>query len=68
MAVPRTLLLVATLGAVIISGASDLISLFLGLETLSVSLYCLAGFLRNSEKSAEAGVGLGIKPSSWISP
>lgn len=51
-----TVLLVATLGAVIISGASDLISLFLGLETLSVSLYCLAGFLRNSEKSAEAGM------------
>ncbi|MBX3062565.1 MAG: NADH-quinone oxidoreductase subunit N [Anaerolineae bacterium] len=51
-----TVLLVATLGAVIMSGGADLIVIFLGLETLSISLYCLAGFLRNSERSAEAGL------------
>lgn len=49
-------LIVATLGACLISGAADLIMVFLALETLSISLYILAGFLRNNAKSAEAGM------------
>lgn len=51
-----TVLLTATLGALVICGASDIIFLFLGLETLSISLYCLAGFQRNNERSSEAGL------------
>lgn len=49
-------LLVATLGACLMSGAADLIMVFLALETLSISLYVLAGFLRNNPRSAEAGM------------
>jgi NADH-quinone oxidoreductase subunit N len=49
-------IMVATMGACIISGAADLITVFLGLETLSISLYILAGFLRNNARSSEAGM------------
>jgi NADH-quinone oxidoreductase subunit N len=49
-------LIVATIGAVIMSGAADLIIVFLGLETLSISLYIMAGFLRNNPRSSEAGM------------
>ncbi len=51
-----TVILVATLGACLMSGAADLIMVFLSLETLSISLYILAGFLRNNARSAEAGM------------
>jgi NADH-quinone oxidoreductase subunit N len=49
-------IMVATMGACIISGAADLILVFLGVETLSISLYILAGFLRNNPRSSEAGM------------
>jgi len=49
-------LLVATLGACFITSASDLIMVFLAVETLSISLYILAGFLRNNPRSSEAGM------------
>jgi NADH-quinone oxidoreductase subunit N len=49
-------LIVATLGACLMAGAADLILIFLALETLSISLYVLAGFLRGSPQSAEAGI------------
>jgi len=50
------LLIIATLGASLMSAASDLIMAFVALETTSITLYMLAGFLRNDERSAEAGV------------
>jgi NADH-quinone oxidoreductase subunit N len=50
------IIVVASLGACFISGASDLIMVFLALETLSISLYVLAGFLRNDKRSSEAGM------------
>jgi NADH-quinone oxidoreductase subunit N len=49
-------ILVATLGACLVSGAADLIMVFLSLETLSISLYILAGFLRGNARSSEAGM------------
>src|SRR5258708_18535343 len=49
-------LIIATVGACLISGAADLIMVFLGVETLSISLYILAGFLRNNARSSEAGI------------
>src|SRR5258708_23399778 len=49
-------IIIATVGACLISGAADVIMVFLGVETLSISLYILAGFLRNNERSAEAGM------------
>ncbi len=50
------IIIVATLGACLISGAADLILAFLAVETLSISLYILAGFLRSDKRSSEAGM------------
>lgn len=49
-------ILVATLGACLMSGAADLIMAFLAIETLSISLYVLAGLLRDNPRSSEAGM------------
>ena len=46
----------AALGATIMVSANDLIVLFLGLETLSLSLYVLAASDRRREQSQEAGL------------
>lgn len=47
---------VATLGLSLMTAASDLVMLFLALETASISLYVLAGFLRDTPRSTEAGL------------
>lgn len=48
------LLLSATLGMSLMAGAADLIMLYLALETTSISLYVLAGFLTLDRRSTEA--------------
>jgi NADH-quinone oxidoreductase subunit N len=50
------LLLLATLGAMVLAASSHFASFFLGLETLSVSLYGLIAYLRRQGRSLEAGV------------
>jgi NADH-quinone oxidoreductase subunit N len=50
------LLLLAVLGLLFMVNAQDLIVLFLGLETMSVAVYVLAGYNRASRLSAEAGL------------
>ncbi len=50
------LYLAAATGGVVMASANDLIVLFLGLETLSLSLYVLASINRRSARSAEAGL------------
>src|SRR5436309_378720 len=50
------LMLVAALGAMLMAASSDLIMLFLGLETLSIPLYVLAAFARTDLRSQEAGL------------
>ena len=50
------LLLLATLGSAVLVASDHFVSLFLGLETLSVALYVLIAYLRTSERSIEAGV------------
>ncbi len=50
------LLLVATLGAAVLVASRHFASLFLGMETLSVGLYGLLGYLRGERRSTEAGV------------
>jgi NADH-quinone oxidoreductase subunit N len=50
------LLLLAVLGMLFMANAQDLIILFLGLETMSVSVYVLAAYNRGSTFSAEAGL------------
>lgn len=49
-------LLFALLGVMLVSGVSDLISLFVCLELVTVSSYVLAAFRRNDVRSTEAGL------------
>ncbi len=50
------LLAVTTLGMDLMAASSDLIMLFLAIESTSVPLYVLAGFLRGDDKSTESGL------------
>ncbi|MBT0651880.1 NADH-quinone oxidoreductase subunit N [Geomobilimonas luticola] len=50
------LILFATAGMMLMASGTDLMTIFLGLEVLSVSLYVLAGFNRSDIKSNEAGL------------
>ena len=50
------LLLFATAGMMILASSLDLILIFLGIEVLSISLYILAGYRRNSDASNEAAL------------
>jgi NADH-quinone oxidoreductase subunit N len=50
------LILLATVGMMLMASGIDLITIFLGLELLSICLYVLAGFNRANVKSNEAGL------------
>src|SRR5947207_12512580 len=50
------LILCAVLGMMIMAGGIDLITIFIGLETMAVSFYILAGFIKPSQRSNEAAV------------
>jgi len=50
------LVLFAALGMMLMAAAGDLIIIFLGLETMSIAVYALAGFIRRDPKSNEAAV------------
>jgi NADH-quinone oxidoreductase subunit N len=50
------LVLFAALGMSIMVSASDLITLYIGLELNSLAAYVLAAFLRSDDRSAEAGL------------
>jgi NADH-quinone oxidoreductase subunit N len=50
------LILLATIGMMIMISAGDLISLYVGLELQSLSLYVVAAFQRDSVRSTEAGL------------
>ena len=50
------LLLTATLGSSILVASNHFITLFLGLEVLSVSLYALIAYVRTGEQGIEAGI------------
>lgn len=51
-----SLLLAATLGAMFLAAANDFVMLMLSLETLSLSSYVLAGYLRFDRESSEASM------------
>lgn len=51
-----TLLVAATLGAVLVVHAKELLTFFIAFELLSIPLYMLTGFRRYHRKSAEAGL------------
>lgn len=50
------LVLFATLGMCIMVSATNLMTLYMGLELNSLAAYVLAAFLRNDERSGEAGL------------
>jgi NADH-quinone oxidoreductase subunit N len=50
------ILFIATLGAAVLVIANNFISFFLGLETLSISLYVLVSYLKYRDECIEAGV------------
>ena len=50
------IILAATLGMILMISSYDLIIFYLGLELQSLSLYILASFKKNDEKSTEAGL------------
>src|SRR5438094_926151 len=43
-------------GMMIMAGGIDLVTIFIGLETMAVSFYILAGFIKPSQRSNEAAV------------
>ena len=51
-----TLLMFATVGMMFMAGGGDLISIYLGLELMSLSTYVLVGFMRRDVASTEAAV------------
>jgi NADH-quinone oxidoreductase subunit N len=50
------LILCATLGMMFMAGSIDLVSIFIGLETMAVSFYVLTGYIRPSRRSNEAAI------------
>ena len=50
------LVLLATLGMSLMVSASDMLTLYLGLELNSLAAYVMASYLRNDSRSAEAGL------------
>jgi NADH-quinone oxidoreductase subunit N len=49
------LMLASTIGMCLMASASDLVMLYLAIETTSIPLYILAGFMLSDEHSTEAG-------------
>ncbi len=50
------LMLFATGGMMLMASAGDLITLYLGLELMALSIYILAGFMRRDNRSNEASI------------
>lgn len=50
------LIIFATTGMMLMAGALNLITIFLGIELMSVPLYVLAGFMRKKERANEAAL------------
>jgi NADH-quinone oxidoreductase subunit N len=50
------LLLFATSGMLALAGANSLVTLFVGLETMSICLYVMAGLIKNEKAGAESAL------------
>ena len=50
------LILFATTGMMLMASAADLITLYLGLELMALSIYILAGFMQSDNRSNEAAI------------
>lgn len=51
-----TILLTATTGAMFLCGADELVTIFVSLETLSISSYLLTGYMKRDPRSNEAAL------------
>ncbi len=51
-----TILLTATVGGMLLSGAEELVMIFVSLETLSISSYLLTGYMKQDPRSNEAAL------------
>lgn len=51
-----TILLTATLGGMFLSGADELLTMFVSLETLSIASYLLTGYMKRDPRSNEAAL------------
>jgi NADH-quinone oxidoreductase subunit N len=51
-----SLILFATMGMMFMAGAVDLVTLYIGLETMAIATYVLVGFLRSNQRSNEASM------------
>ena len=51
-----SIFLMAVVGLLVLSGAGELLTLYIALETATVASYCLAGMVRGDERSQEAGL------------
>lgn len=51
-----TILLTATIGGMFLSGADELVMVFVSLETLSISSYLLTGYMKRDPRSNEAAL------------
>lgn len=50
------LILFATMAMMFMAGAVDLVTMYIGLETMAIATYVLVGFLRNNQRSNEASM------------
>jgi NADH-quinone oxidoreductase subunit N len=50
------LMLFATVGMIVLASAANLVMIFIGIETMSICLYVLAGLVRNQKTSIEASL------------
>jgi NADH-quinone oxidoreductase subunit N len=50
------LLLLSAFGAIVLAASTDLLSLFIGLETMSLGVYSMVAFRRGSPRAAEGGI------------
>jgi NAD(P)H-quinone oxidoreductase subunit 2 len=50
------ILLAATLGGMLLSGANELVTIFVSLETLSISSYLMTGYMKRDPRSNEASL------------
>jgi NADH-quinone oxidoreductase subunit N len=50
------LILFSTMGMMFMASAVDLVSLYIGLETMAIATYVLVGFLRSNQRSNEASM------------
>jgi NADH-quinone oxidoreductase subunit N len=50
------LMILSALGAVLLAGAGEFLALFVGLETMSLGVYCMTAFRRTNPRSAEGAL------------